>query len=962
MAEPSTTPAVAGSVALPAAPPLVRTKLHRPALMPDNLYRPRLTGKLDEALRRRLVLLAAPAGYGKTTLLTQWLSAHEGRTDTGAETVAWLTLEEADNEPRRFLSYLVAALPALDEQSRARAAAALRDLAPPSSEMVLADLLNDLAELQHDTVIVLDDYHLIAAPAIHRILTFIVEHLPPRAHLVVATRMDPPLPLARLRARGQLAELRAADLAFTPEETAAFLLETMELPLARDQLVALAERTEGWPAGLHLAAIALRDRPDQSAFVDSLVGTHRYIVDYLLEDVFARLPAHIQTFLLQTSILSRLCGPLCDAVLGVSPVAERQQAEEGAGRTAALAGEQSYSRLILDALERDNLFLVPLDGERVWYRYHHLFAETLRERLHSGAPPEQMITLHRRASAWYAAHSMLTDAVGHALRAGAVDDVVAIIEPIGLAMATRVGEATLRAWMPGIPEATLRAHPRLALLRSWLAIADYEPDEAETWLRVAEDALARVAAGEAATMGNVANLRGEIAAVRARLATHAGDADQVIACAAQAMAWLQPENLALRTRVAKDLGYAYMVRGDYAQAERAFADAMASGLSAGSPYVMFMATSDYVYVRALRGGLSDAVGACRRAVTEAAVYGELNGPGSGLGFLALADIAGARREFAAALPALAEAGGRISPNNTTSYLCLMIVEARVARAQGDTAAALAHLRRARFVAQQRHLVWASAVLDSLEAQILIAAGDLSAASLLVDRAANSQEQGPAEFRYFPPAVLFAVEHCAAAPLQLRLARALDSQPELHELLGELEKLICAADQEGFTWRQIKLRLLQALAFAGVEQEQRAIAVLRQAVAIGAPEGYSSVYVEEGPALAALLSRLVATEGDAATRARAEELLGHFGVAAEEPAPPPSIAPPAPAPAALPEPLSVRELEVLRLMADGRSNTEIAAELVIAVSTVKSHVNNIFGKLGVATRTQAIARARRLSLI
>jgi len=956
MAEPSATSSPAG------APPIVRTKLRRPELLPATLLRPRPAERLADGLCRRLLLIAAPAGYGKTTLLAQALAEIERRAQHGdpgdGPRVGWLTLDEGDNEPRRFLAYLIAAVPGLGPASRARMAAALHGIAPPDPEAVLADLLNDLAELPHETAIVLDDYHLIQAPAIHRAMAFVVDHLPPRAHLVIATRTDPPLPLARLRARGHLAGLRAADLRFSQEETAAFLLETMELPLPREQLVALAERTEGWPAGLHLAAIALRDRPDQASLVDALVGGHRYIVDYLIEDVFARLPAHIQTFLLQTSVLSRLCGPLCDAVIGLSVVRGRP------ALPAALAlPEEAYSRLILDALERDNLFLVPLDAERAWYRYHHLFAEVLRERLLAGTPADQVITLHRRASAWYAAHGMLPEAVGHALRAGAVDDVVAIIEPVGLTMATRVGEATLRAWFPGIPAEVLRAHPRLALLRAWLALADYDQPEAEAWLRVAEEALARVAAGETAAIGNVANLRGEVAAVRARLATHAGDAAEVVICAGQALAWLQADNVALRARVAKDLGYAHMVRGDFARAEHAFADAMASGLGPGSAYVLFMATSDYAFVRALRGSLRAAAAACRRSIAEATAAGALEGPGSGLPFLALADMAAARLEFAGALPALAEAAARIAPGNTTSYLCLLIVEARVARAQGDPAAALASLRRARFLAQQRRLLWPGPILDALEAQVHIGAGDLGAADLLLARPAP--DPPPAEFRFFPPAVLFAAEHCATAPLELRLARtrAAGRPAALRELLGELEDLVAAADGAGFAWRRVKLRLMLALALAALGDEHDSLDVLEHAVLLGTPEGYGAVFREEGPPLANLLARLAAEHGDADTRARAGDLLARIGAPAPPPPAPLAEAPPEAAPtAALPEPLSSRELEVLRLVAEGRSNSEIAADLTIAMSTVKSHVNSIFGKLGVATRTQALARARRLGVI
>ncbi len=961
-----------GEVAAPALP-FVRTKLTPPEPLPGTLHRTRLLERLRAALRRRLVLISAPAGYGKTALLADWHATLAESEEPPR--VAWLTLDPADNDLRVLLAYLQAALRSLGGTPLPLGLAA--DIPAAAFEGFIADMLNDLAELPAETVIVLDDYHSIGAPAIHRAVAFMVDHLPPRAHLVIATRADPPLPLARLRARGHLAELRAADLSFTNEESAAYLLETMELPLGRDQVAALIERTEGWAAGLQLTATALRDRPDQAAFVDSLLGSNRYIVDYLIEDVFAQLPSHTQSFLLQTSILERLSGPLCDAVIGVAGAHDAGAAPPDDGRAhpdpavAPVAPTDSYSRLILEELERDNIFLVPLDAERQWFRYHHLFSEVLHARLVAGTPPEQVAILHRRASAWFAAHGLVALAVSHALKAGAVDDVVAIIEPVGLAMATRVGEATLRSWLPAIPDAMVRARPRLALLRAWLALADYDQAGAAEWLALADAALARVAAGEADGIGNVTNLRGEICAVRTRLATLQGDAPAVIANGGEALALLTGDNLALRTRVAKDLGYAHMVMGDLAKAERAFAEAMVGGFVAGYPYISFMAASDYAYLQCLRGHLRSAAASCRDMIGHATRRGDLVAPGAGLPFLALADICRERHEFAGALPALAEAGSRITPNNTTSFLCLLIVEARVARAQGDLAATLAHARRARFIAQQRGLAWASAVIDALEAQALIAQGDLAGAAGLLERATSGPE--PAEFRYFPPAVAFAAEHCLAAPVQLRLARARGNAAAMGALAADLEDQVAAADTAGPLWTRLKLRAVQALALAGAGREQAAAAVLRRAVELAAPEGFVEVFVDEGPALAPLLAPLTAGAPEELAPALARRILAALEATANKPERPlPLGQTAAPAPeqpgaakppaSALPEPLSARELDVLRLIAEGQTNHEIAATLVIAISTVKSHINNIFGKLGVATRTQAIARARRLGLL
>jgi LuxR family maltose regulon positive regulatory protein len=962
--------------------PFVRTKLNTPELLPDTLRRPRLTERLSACLRRRLTLISAPAGYGKTTLLADLLTAPAGAEDAALSIengdehrtpmlnskVAWVSLDAADNDTRVFLRYLGAALALVQPGSRQRILAAIDREPPLPSESLVADMLNELAEVAEDTVIVLDDYHTITRPDFHRVMVFAVDHLPPRAHLVIVTRADPPLPLARLRARGHLAELRAADLSFTDEEAAAYLLETMGLGLSRGQIAALIERTEGWPAGLQLTATALRDRADQASFVESVVGSHRYIVDYLIEDVFERLPPHTQSFLLQTSILDRLCGPLCDAVLGLQSEGRADGAAASAGPRDGLApagmhfDSGSYSRIILDSLERDNLFIVPLDADRQWYRYHHLFAEVLRDRLIAGAPPEQVATLHRRASAWYAAYGLLTAAVSHALEAGAIDDVVAILEPVGLAMATRVGEATLRSWLPAIPDETMRARPRLALLQAWLCLTDYDRAGADEWLRVAEAAFGRVAAGEANGIGNVANLRGELCAVRARLATIEGDAPTVIAHAAEALQLLQADNLALRTRVAKDLGYAYMVRGDLSGAEQAFAEAMVNGFVAGYPYISFMAASDYTYVQMARGQLRAAMAACRDTIAEASRRGVLDAPGAALPYLALADVCREREERAGVLPALAEAGARISPSNTTSFICLMLVEARVARAQGEFAEALTQARRARFIAQQRRLAWATMVLDALEAQLLIALGDLDAAGRILERVATYAELP--EFRYFPPAALFAAEHCAIAPLQLVLARSMGSAAALGDFAAQLEDQIAFADRSGPLWSRIKLRAMQAVALAGAGHTTPALAVLHHALGSAAPEGFVQVFAEDGQPLADLLSQAIETAPADDTAAFARHLLAVMSPSDAVSVPPiePVGGMQAEVATALPEPLSARELDVLRLMADGESNTAIASTLVIAVSTVKSHINSIFGKLGVASRTQAIARARRLNLI
>ncbi|HEX9371402.1 MAG TPA: hypothetical protein VF897_10360, partial [Roseiflexaceae bacterium] len=397
----------------PSAAPRVQllgTKLYMPRARPDLVTRPRLFARLDAGLHAVLTLVCAPAGFGKSTLLAEWLR----RTGRPA---AWLGLDAGDSDPAVFLRYLVAALQALAPEVGATVLGLLQSPQPPPLEPLLTVLLNDLAALPQDSLLVLDDYHVLAAPPIHQAVSFLIDHLPPTLHLVIATREDPSLPLARLRARRQVAELRADQLRFTADEAAAFLTEVMGLPLSAADAAALEAHTEGWIAGLQLAALAMRDRADYTGFIAAFTGSNRFIVDYLTDEVLSRQPSHIQTFLLQTSILDRLCGPLCVAVLGVGGQ------RSGVGETPLIPDPRplipdSYSQLILEQLERANLFVTPLDAERRWYRYHHLFGEVLRERLQRGAAAAAVATLHRRASAWYEQQGLLQEAVQHALAAG----------------------------------------------------------------------------------------------------------------------------------------------------------------------------------------------------------------------------------------------------------------------------------------------------------------------------------------------------------------------------------------------------------------------------------------------------------------------------------------------------------------------------------------------------------------
>ncbi len=501
--------------------PLLSTKLHTPRLRAQLISRPQLTEHLQAGIQGSLTLISAPAGFGKTTLLAQWREALR-------IPVAWLSLETQDNEPVRFFSYLVAALQTLDPGIGTSALELLQTPQPAALETVLTLLTNDLSSRQtEDFALVLDDYHLITAEPIHRCVTSLVEHLPPRMHLVLATRADPPLPLARLRAGGRLSEVRTADLRFATEETSAFLQSVMRLELSPQEIDLVQSRTEGWIAGLQFAALSLRGRDDVSTYLVSFTGSHRFVLDYLSEEVLMQQPAEVQTFLLHTSILDRLTGPLCEAVT-----------------------QREGSQAMLEALERANLFVAALDDERHWYRYHSLFAEVLSSHLQQ-AEPGLVPELHRRASAWYEQHGFAAEAVQHALTAPDVELAARLIEQYGLRVALRGQVHLVLAWLNALPEALVRSHARLCLYDALMLMFTHQLDAAEA--RVAQ-ALQSVRSEMPADQAHV--VLGLAAGIRANLARFSGDLASCVTLSHQTLelvpemsAWSQQQRLPYVPRV-----------------------------------------------------------------------------------------------------------------------------------------------------------------------------------------------------------------------------------------------------------------------------------------------------------------------------------------------------------------------------------------------------------------------------
>src|SRR5579872_1368946 len=548
------------------------TKLAIPPVRSDLVARPRLTNQLQRAIQRPFTLIAAPAGFGKTTVLSTWI-------ENAPFPAAWVSLESGDDDLTRFWLYVFTALERIHPGSGASALALLHGSDPqrlPSMETILTVWINGLATLPHEeAVLILDDYHLITAPPIHQSVTYLVDHLPHRLHLVIATRADPPLPLARLRARGHLIEIRVADLRFTAEETTAFLVRTLGLHLSGEDIAAIEARTEGWIAGLQLAALSMQGRKDISAFLKAFTGSQRYIIDYLTEEVLARQPELVQTFLLQTAILERLQGSLCEAVIG-----------------------RHGGQAMLEQLEQANLFLTPLDDERLWYRYHQLFAEALRHRLqrkHSALVPE----LHRRASAWYEQQGLTHDAVHHALVASDFTQAARLIERAFNALVRRGEIATLQRWAAALPNDLVRSSIELSVLQGWLLFISGKHDEAELHLQDIERAfginLVLEEHSEQETMpggtSSQAEIRGRIAAIRASIAVTRGDIPRTIALSRLALVYLPKENIS-RAYAAWYLGRAYWLGGDMSAASIALAEASHISWEVNHLYTVFLVTHD----------------------------------------------------------------------------------------------------------------------------------------------------------------------------------------------------------------------------------------------------------------------------------------------------------------------------------------------------------------------------------
>jgi LuxR family transcriptional regulator, maltose regulon positive regulatory protein len=883
--------------------------------------RPRLSERLSRGAESELTLISAPPGFGKTTLLTDWLA--DTTSNTGP--AAWLSLDRRDNDPALFWTYVVTAV----KTAYGVGADALTLLQSPqqSIEAVIASLLNDLQGVSNDVVLVLDDYQVIDARDVQEGMAFLLEHLPQHLHVVIAGRADPPLQLARLRGRGELAEIRAADLRFTPEEAATYLNGAMGLALTAQDVATLEGRTEGWIAALQLAALSMRGRDDVAGFIAGFAGDDRYIVDYLAEEVLQRQPEDVRHFLLQTSILERLAGPLCDAVTG-----------------------QDGGKAKLAALEQGNLFVVPLDDRRQWYRYHQLFADVLQTHL-LDEQPDRVPELHRRASIWYEQHGDRSEAIDHALAGEDFERATDLIELAMPDLRRDRREATLRSWLTVIPDELVRVRPVLNIGFVGALVAGGELTGIEERLQDAERWLDTGTAGRARSenpsgemvvrdLDELPPLRGTIEMYRAALALVAGDRPGTVMHAKRAIDLSPEEDQLPRAGAAGLIGLASWGSGDLEAGHRAYAECMAGLWRAGHVADTFGCAIALADIRIAQGRLGDALRTYEQALQRASEHGGPVLRGTADMYVGMSELYRERDDLPAATRCLRqseELGEHMGlPQNPYRRRVAM---ARVREAEGDLDGALDLLTEAerRYVSDFFPNV---RPISAMTTRVWIRQGSLSEALGWVRERGLSVDDDLSYLREF--------EHITLARVLLAQYATERGARFLDEATGLLKRLLQVAEEGGRTGSAIEILVLQALAYQTRGDNPAALASLQRALTLSEPQGYVRIFVEEGRPMASLL-RAAAKHG--ITVGYVRQLLAAVDRTQET----------APSQQAMIQPLSERELDVLRLLGSDLDGPEIARKLVVSLNTVRTHTKNIYAKLGVNNRRAAVRRAQELDL-
>ncbi len=932
--------------------PILVTKLYIPPPGPQLVARPRLLERLNEARQRKLTLISAPAGFGKTTLVSNWiqqLKDEQNLTSTDVNKVSpsgpavqfiWLSLDEADNDPVRFMTYFITALQQLENTlgqsilDSLQTTAVATTVLSSAPDYLITPLINDIATVNIPCIFILDDYHLIETQAIQQAIIFLLEHQPPQLHLIITTRADPPLPLARLRARGQAADIRADDLRFNPAEAMAFLKQITGLDLSLEQITALENRTEGWIAGLQLAALSLQGQSESQVdtFLAAFRGDDRYIVDYLVEEVFNQQTPFIQNFLLQTAILERLSGPLCDAVLDGG--AKKQET----GLTS--------SQGVLEYLEQANLFIIPLDNKRQWYRYHHLFGDLLGHRLHQ-IYPERVKELHCRASQWYEKATLFDEAIRHALAAEDFDYTADLIETYAQTLLWEHGNTqTLLTWFEILPNTIIHTRPMVIINYCWVLFEIFTDREADirALVAVAEAILPDRLAAEQdeAKKAELQTSIAETQLILANLARRDNDTSQALHLAQQALALLPKDSNLIRAGTTLTIAATYDSLGQSAKAKEIYLKGIALAHQFSNSYIILINVAKLIDVLAVQGQLQEALILVQK-------YWPLMenrlGPDAGMIYINAGQIFRELNDFEQAEHCLNKGVELCKPFEA---MALMVVQgylglAWLKHAQGEAQQARLMLQKAEAYAAIDPMLYPAVRMQAMQTRLLLAQGNLTAATHWLTQQGFEQEKS----EELTLSYLHEIDH-------LTLVRVLIAQHKADRALFLLTRLQTAAQTGGRAGRLIEIHMLKALAHQAQGQTQQALPFLAQALQAAEAEGYIRLFVDEGQPMASLLNEMTNTT-------YIDKLVTlfpnfqHLATVIE------SVSTPKTEAVALIDPLTKRELKTLRLLATELSIPEIAAEMVVAVSTIRSHTKSIYSKLGVHSRFEAIQKAQTLEL-
>ncbi|MEM7346216.1 MAG: LuxR C-terminal-related transcriptional regulator [Chloroflexota bacterium] len=893
--------------------PLLQTKLYIPPPHSKLVPRLRLIERLNEGATRNLTLISASAGFGKTTLVSDWVQ----QTDRPA---TWLSLDEADNDPIRFFSYFIAALQQITPEAGETAQTLLKSLQFPAPDLLMTTLINDLATMPEFTLI-LDDYHVIEAEPIDAALTFLLNHLPLTIHLVIITRTDPQLPLFRLRGRAQLVELRADDLRFTREETTTFLNKTLALTLSPEDAAALETRTEGWITGLQLAVHFMQGQTAQASsdFIATFTGDHRYIVDYLGEEVLSQQTEELQTFLLHTSILDRMRADLCDRVTGLKD-----------------------SQTILESLEQTNLFIVPLDNDRRWYRYQQFFAEFLQGRLRR-QQPDLIDTLHERAAHWYKSEAFSEQAIAHFLAAEQFEQAAALMETrVDTTLHGQGQIATFLKWVEALPEDLLLKHPQLELAQVWALLFSGQWSRVEPRLQAIEKSLSiRLDIDSSIQLTkpptDLQEFHGEVAALRSELALFQMDFLRAIELSEEALRYLSLDNSRIRSTVTQIQGYSYRLNGDVDKARQALSEATQLSKKVGNINTSIFSLSDLAAVQVMQGLPHEAAQTYQQIMNLASEHRAWPFPPTGVAYVGMGNLLREWNDLEMATQHVTKGLELIAPavyNSVASQAYAILADIR--QAQGDADAATAYLQQAAEAAQKSSGHPMNVRIPLLKARLAIRQGAIETAARWANQYQIDRQQ--------PESLLAYQRHFAEITfVRVRLAQGFPD-------LDLVDQLLQKARTAGWGHTVIELLIMKALSLQVEKKRKQALTTLAEALTLAEPAGYIRLFVDEGPPMVELL-RDVLKQGVSSTYVG--KLQASFM---------PTMGESKPSAQTLIDPLTDRELEVLKLMATGLANREIAAELVVALGTVAKYSNNIFTKLNVRNRTEAIARAGALEIL